>query len=391
MIDFAPLGALMIDYKEIERKWQTAWAHARVFEAEQNEKESILVFAAFPYVNSPQHIGHVRTYGTADTYARYMRMQGFNVLYPMGFHATGTPLLAFAKRISNNDNELIDELKMFHVPDVEIRAMTDPKYIADYFIKEMESGMRLAGYGIDWRRTFISTEELFSKFVEWQFIKLKEKGYITKGNHPIGWCPNDKSAVGQHDTKHDVQPEIEKVIVIKFKDSASDVFFGCATYRAETIFGVTNLFINKDAKYVIAKINKDKYYIAKEAAEILKFQSDVEIEKEISGQDLLSRKAINPIDGKEVPILPGFFVKPDLGTGVVMSVPTHAPFDYAALQKLKKEGYPLPEIEYKKIIEIEKKDGVSIGRSLSDVNMGEVKPDHPEIPALAYLEDTACK
>lgn len=376
----------MLDYKEIERKWQTAWAHARVFEAEPNEKEPLMVFAAFPYVNSPQHIGHIRTYGTTDTYGRYMRMQGFNVLYPMGFHATGTPLLAFAKRISTNDSELIDELKMFHVPDSEIREMTDPRYIADYFIREMESGMRIAGYGIDWRRTFVSTEDIFSKFVEWQFLKLKEKGYITKGTHPIGWCPNDKSAVGQHDTKHDVQPEIEKVIVVKFKDSASDLFFGCATYRAETIFGVTNLFIDVNAKYVIAKIKNDRYYMTKDAADNLKFQTDVAIEKEVAASELLSKKAINPIDNKEIPILPGFFVKPDLGTGVVMSVPTHAPFDYAALQRLKKENYPLPNIEYKKIIEVEKKDGISIGRSLTDVSSGEVTPEHPDIPALAYLE-----
>ena len=253
----------MINYNEIEKKWQKAWEDSKVFEVEPNDKKALLVTAAFPYVNSPPHIGHARTYGTVDAYARYMRMMGFNVLYPMAFHATGTPLLAFAKRIKNNDSELIKELKVFHVPDAEIMKMTDPEYIANYFIKEDESVMKDAGYGIDWRRKFVSVEPIFSKFVEWQFIKLKDKGYITKGKHPVGWCTTDNGAVGQHDTKHDVQPDIQQITVIKFKDSASDVYFGCATYRPETLYGVTNIFIDKNAKYVVAKIGNESYYIQK--------------------------------------------------------------------------------------------------------------------------------
>jgi leucyl-tRNA synthetase len=375
-----------MDYKEIERKWQKAWEDAKAFEVEPNDRESFLVTAAFPYVNSPQHIGHIRTYGTADTYARYKRMKGFNVLYPMAFHATGTPLLAFAKRILSNDQELIDELKIFHVPDHEIKKMTDPKYIADYFVKEMENGMRLAGYGIDWRRKFISTEPLFSRLVEWQFQKLKEGNYLTKGKHPVGWCTNDKSAVGQHDTKHDVQPEIQQITVVKFKDSSSDVYFTCATYRPETLYGVTNIFVNDKIAYVIVKVGNEKYYISKEAATALEYQLDLKVESEISGSELLSKKAINPMDNSEVPVLPGFFVKADIGTGIVMSVPSHAPFDYVALQRLKKENYPMPEMEYKKVIDVEMSNGIGIGRSLGDVAAGKVKPEHPEIPALAYLE-----
>ncbi len=376
----------MLDYKEMEEKWQKAWSQAKVFEPEPNDKKPLLVTAAFPYVNSPQHIGHVRTYGTADTYARYMRMRGFNVLYPMAFHATGIPLVAVAKRIRNNDQELIDILKLFHLPESEIREMTDPKYIADYFIKDWEVGMRAAGYGIDWRRKFVSIEPLFSKMVEWQFAKLKEMGYITKGKHPIGWCTNENNAVGQHDTKHDIQPEIQAITVVKFKDSASDIFFGCATYRPETIYGVTNIFIDRKGKYVIARINGNRYYIAKDASESLKYQFDMETEGEISAEELLSKKAINPINNNEVPVLPGFFVKSDMGTGIVMSVPAHAPFDYVALQRLKRDNYPVPQMEYKKVLDIEKKDGVGIGRSLTDVNVGEAKVDHPEVPALAYLE-----
>lgn len=377
----------MIDYKSIEQKWQKAWDEAKAFDPEPDDREPLLITAAFPYVNAPQHIGHIRTYGTTDTYARYKRMRGFNVLYPMALHATGTPVLAFAKRIANNDKELIDELRIFHVADDDIMRMSDPEYISSYFVKEMEAGMRAAGYSIDWRRKFISTEPIFSKFVEWQFYKLKEKGYITRGKHPIGWCTNENNAVGQHDTKHDVQPEIEQITVVKFKDTSSDVFFGCATYRPETLYGVTNIFVNDKARYVVASLEGSRYYLTKRAAEALSMQFNLTIEKEFDGNELLSKKAINPIDDSEVPVLPGFFVKEDTGTGVVMSVPAHAPFDYVALQRLKKANYPMPEMQYKRVLEIEKGgNGIGLGRSVSDVSTGQAKAEHPEIPALAYLE-----
>ncbi len=376
----------MIDYGSIERKWQKEWDRLKVFEVDPDEREPLMITAAFPYVNAPQHIGHIRTYGTTDTYARYKRMRGFNVLYPMALHATGTPVLAFAKRIANNDKELIEELKLFHIPENEIMKMTDPEYIANYFVKEMEVGMRAAGYSIDWRRKFISIEPIFSKFIEWQFQKLKEMGYITRGKHPIGWCTNENSAVGQHDTKHDVQPEIEQISVVKFKDSLDDIYFGCATYRPETLYGVTNIFVNDKVQYVVASMGGQRYYLAKKAAEVLGFQLELKIERELNGSELLSRKAVNPIDNSEIPILPGYFVKEDMGTGIVMSVPAHAPFDYVALERLKKEGYQMHITEYKSVIEIVSSNGIGIGRSLSDVVAGKARPIHPEIPALAYLE-----
>ncbi|MGC8669808.1 MAG: leucine--tRNA ligase [Candidatus Micrarchaeia archaeon] len=377
----------MIDYKEIEEKWQKAWEDKKLFEVEPNDKKSMLVTAALPYVNSPQHIGHLRTYGTADFYARYMRMKGLNVLFPMAFHATGTPIISFAKRIRNNDPDIINDFKDFQISDEDIKKMVDPKYIVEYFSREMKEGMKKLGLSIDWRRQFTTTDAIFSKMVEWQFLKLKEMGLLTQGSHPVGWCPNENNAVGQHDTKHDVQPEIDEITVIKFREPGTNIIFGCATYRPETIYGVTNLFVNEKEQYEIVKIGDEQYYLAKKAAEILKYQLKIELIKEISGSELLNKKAINPINNEEVLVLPGFFVKGDIGTGVVMSVPSHAPFDYAAIERLRVSGYQLPNIEYRKLIDIEPtKTGAKIGRSLSDVNVGEAKVEHPEIPALAYLE-----
>ncbi len=379
---------MLINYKEIELKWQKAWEEAKVFEAEPNEKESIMITSAIPYVNSPPHMGHLRTYGTPDTFARYMRMRGFNVLFPFGFHATGTPVIGYAKRIANNDKDLIDALHVFHVPDEDIAKMVDPEYIAKYFIKQQEKELRRAGFGIDWRRKFITTEPMFSKLVEWQFYRLKDKGYLVQGTHPVGWCPNENNAVGQHDTLHDVQPDIEEIVAVKFKESGSDVSFPCATYRPETIYGVTNIFINTDVEYVIAKVDGARYYLSKDAAFRLSFQYGVEVEGAITPDELLKKKAVNPLTKEEVPVLPGYFVKGTVGTGVVMSVPSHAPFDYVALERLKAQGYAVPDVEYKKLIELRAPDNKGIGRTVTHEELkgktGQVL--HPEIPALAYLE-----
>ena len=378
------LGNRLINYNEIERKWQRAWDDAKVFESEILDKESLLVTAAIPYVNAPPHVGHMRTYGTADIYARYMRMKGLNVLYPFGFHATGTPVLAFAKRLQNRDQELIDELKAFHVAESDMSRMVDPVYITVYFIAQQEAELRKAGMGIDWRRKFVTTEPLFSKMIEWQFAKLKDKGYLTKGTHPVGWCTNEKNAVGQHDTKHDVQPKIEELIAIKFKDAMDDVYFPCATYRPETVYGVTNIFVNENSQYVVARIDAQRYYLSKEAASMLGEQFSISIEKEIPGKALLGRRAVNPVTTLEVPVLPGFFVKGNVGTGVVMSVPAHAPFDYVALERLKARNYVFPGLRYIKVLEL-KGPGAALGKSIeTEQRKGEAK--HSEIPALAYLE-----
>ena len=373
----------MIDYEGIEKKWQAAWAEARLFEGEIGGKKPYMVTAAFPYANAPQHIGHLRTYGTADVLARYKRMQGFNVLYPMGFHATGTPVLAFAKRFIEKDKDLIAEMKLFHIPDEDLEKMTDPVYIANYFTKELEKGMHKAGYSIDWRRKFTSIDPFFSKFIEWQFGILNNKGLLTQGKHPVGWCPNENNAVGMHDTKHDVEPEIEKETLLRFKVEGEDAYVLCVTYRPETIFGITNIFVAENAQYVLCQIKgmEGNCYISKASSEVLKHQFDITIIKEITGKEMLQKKCLNErgIAQKVLPIFPGFFVKESLGSGIVMSVPSHAPFDYAAIQRLKNQGYNISELKPAKLIE------VAVGEAAE--GKGPV-PSALDLPALAYLKLT---
>lgn len=327
--------------REIEKKWQQKWETEKIFEADPTPgKPKFFITVAYPYVNSPQHIGHGRTYGMTDTYARFKRMQGMNVLYPQGFHYTGTPILAMAKRIAEGDEELISDFKnVYHVPDELIPEFQDPLKLAKYFHEEIRAGMKAMGFSIDWRREFTTIDPIYQKFIEWQFRKLHEKGFLTKGSHPVGWCPKCGNAVGMHDTLHDKEPEIGEVTVLKIPFEGK--IMPTATYRPETIFGLTNVFINPEITYKIVGIDGEEWILSQEAIFKLRHQAwDIqEIENgEILGKDLIKKHAEHPLSGNKLPILPAAFVDPAYGTGVVMSVPAHAPVDYIALVDLERNS-----------------------------------------------------
>ena len=321
----------------VDAKWQKKWADAGIFQPTVGEVEKFYLTAAFPYPNSPQHIGHGRTYSTTDIYARYMRMRGKNVLFPMGFHVTGTPILAMAKRIAEKDAEILSIFeKIYGIPPEVSAKLTEPRELVAYFSREIEQGMKEMGYSIDWRRKFYSYDPQFNMFIRWQFAKLKEAGFITKGEHPVPWCPVGDMAVGAHDTKGDADPQIEEVTGVLFP--FMDGFLACSTYRPETIYGVTNIWMNPEATYVKARAGGRIYYISKETLGALSMQLDLKIEGEFPAAELMKHKAKNPMTGAEVPIFPAGFVDPKHGTGVVMSVPAHAPYDYLALRDAGLEG-----------------------------------------------------
>ncbi len=325
-----------MDFSSIESKWRKKWEEALLFESKPSgERDKFFLTAAFPYPNSPQHIGHGRTYTTTDIYARYMRMQGKNVLFPMGFHVTGTPIIAMAKRLADKDEEIIKIFReIYGIPEEQIGKLTDPVSLVIYFSKEIEEGMREMGYSIDWRRKFYSFDPHFNKFIQWQFKKLKDAGLITKGSHPVPWCPKDKQAIGAHDTKNDVDPELGEFVLIKFK--FKDGYLLTATFRPETIYGVTSVWFNAQAEHVKCEINGEIYYLAKAAAERMRSQFEIKILESLPGSSFEGQTCINPINNRQVPLFQASFVDPANGSGVVMSVPAHAPYDYLALRDIGK-------------------------------------------------------
>ncbi len=321
---------------DVAKKWQEKWRSDRVFEPKPEPgRPKFFITAAFPYPNSPLHLGHSRTYTITDVYARFMRMRGYNVLFPMGFHYTGTPILTMAESIRNNDKELISLLvEVYGVPPEDVPKLGDPLALARYFHTDAKNAMTEMGYSIDWRREFTTIDPEFKRFIIWQYTRLREKGLITRGTHPVGWCPRHQMPVGMHDTKGDVEPEIGEFTLILF-ELPDGYYLPAATLRPETVFGVTNLWVNPEAEYVRIEIDGHRYIVSKRAAFKLKFQRDsVKELGSVKGEELVGVRVRNPATGALVPVLPASFVDPDTATGVVMSVPAHAPYDYVALQEL---------------------------------------------------------
>ncbi len=322
--------------KNISTKWQEYWEKRGLHTPKPLEKKKKLyITAAYPYPNAPLHLGHGRTYLIPDVIARYYRMKGYNVLYPMAFHYTGTPILTMSESIAKEDPKVLKELVEIHgVPRDDIDKLKTPIGIASYFREWARKTMRDYMLSIDWSREFTTIDPEYKAFITWQFEKLREKGFVVQGTHPVGWCPVHESPVGMHDTKNDVEPEIQDFTLIFFRDE-NGIIFPAATLRPETVYGVTNMWINPHSEYVVAEVEGKKMVLSEKAAFKMKFQKDnVKILDRVEATELLGKRVFNPLTGKWVPILPSSFVDPDTGTGVVMSVPAHAPYDYAALKEI---------------------------------------------------------
>jgi leucyl-tRNA synthetase len=321
---------------QIEEKWLKLWEDARLFEANPDpDRKKMMVTFPYPYMNGPLHVGHTFTASRVDAYARFKRMQGYNVLWPWAWHWTGQPLLGASQRVAKGDESFIRVLREVDgVPEEELKQFVDPLYMAQYYTNEGRVIAKRIGFSIDWRREFTTVMPTYQKFIEWQYANLKEKGYVSRGTHPVVWCPKDKSPTGDHDRQIGEGVTPEQYILIKYTLNDGR-FLPAATFRPETIYGVTNMWINPDATYVEAVVNGENWIVSHEAAEKLKEQErKVEVKRSFKGKELIGKTFTNPITKKKYPILPGWFVNPQTATGVVYSVPAHAPFDWLALKDL---------------------------------------------------------
>ena len=329
----------MSQTKQIEQKWQAKWENAHLFEADPDRKrEKKMVTFPYPYMNGPLHVGHTFTASRVDAYARFKRMQGFNVLWPWGWHWTGQPLLGASQRVARGDEAYIKVLREVDgVPEAELKKFVDPLYMAQYYTNEGRLAVKSIGFSVDWRREFTTMMPTYQKFIEWQYKNLKEKGYVTRGTHPVVWCPKDKSPTGDHDRQSGEGITAEEYTLIKYKLDEK-TFLPAATFRPETIYGITNMWINPEATYVEASVNGENWIVSQEAAEKLKEQErKVEVKRSFQGKELIGKWFENPITKLKYPILPGWFVDPKTATGVVYSVPAHAPYDYLALRDLQQK------------------------------------------------------
>ena len=334
-----------------EKKWQKKWADEKLFESNPNDKEKLFITVAFPYPSGAMHIGHGRTYTVPDVYARFKRMEGYNVLFPMAWHVTGAPVIGIADRIKRKDPWTLDLYENVHrVPKDELPKLEDPEYIVRYFSSEYNEVMHDMGYSIDWRREFRTIDPTYKKFIEWQITTLYEKGLVQKGEHPVKYCPNCDNPVGDHDLLEGEGVGVNELTLLKFQ--IEDKILVTATLRPETIVGATNIWLNPDVEYVLVNANGENWVVTKEAHYNLEQQiKNLDIISEINPNDLIGKMAINPFTGDEIPIFPASFVSASYGSGVVFSEPADAPADYIALQDLKKNEELISKYNLEGIIE----------------------------------------
>ncbi len=334
----------MTDFRAIQQKWQQKWKDAKIFEVDVDpKKKKFFINTPYPYISGSLHIGHARAVTEVDVYSRFIRMQGMNVLYPIAFHISGTPVLGISLAIQNGDETKIAQYKEYvrayvsNEKDVEkiVKSFSDPWKIVEFFIPKMKDEYASLGLGVDWRRSFTSGDVEHQKVVEWQFHKYKEKGYLVQGKYPVLYSKTLGNAVGEDDISDgDINP-VEKKEFTLMKFSFGDAFLVTATLRPDTLFGQTNLWVNPDATYVKAKVNGEKWIVSRQCADKLSYQDKkVEILEDVAGKSLLGKtcKAIHKTG--ELLILPFKGCKPEIATGVVVSVPSSAPYDYLALKEL---------------------------------------------------------
>ena len=354
----------MSEFSNIEKKWQDYWEKNKTFKVSEDEsKKPYYILVEFPYPSGAGlHVGHVRSYTAQDAIARMMRMQGYNVLYPMGFDAFGAPAEEYA-----------------------IKTHQHPKEVVKQNIKTFRNQMKSLGFSFDWDREFSTTDPEYYKWTQWQFLQFYKMGMAYKAEMPVNWCPKCKSVLSNEDSAGgvcercgtQVEQRNKSQWMLKMASYSEDLLkgledtnfadrvklgqinwigkstgvemdvdivgggkFSIFTTCIETVYGITFFVIAPDGKLIKELMprveNKEEVeaYI-KETA--LKSNMDrTELNKGKSGVLVKGVKAINPINGKEVPIFLGDFVLGDYGTGAVMAVPSHdqRDFDYAQVHDI---------------------------------------------------------
>lgn len=345
-----------MNHKQIESKWQKYWEESKVFKATNGDKkDTYYVLVEFPYPSGAGlHVGHVRSYTAQDVIARVKRMQGYNVLFPMGWDAFGAPAEQYA-----------------------IKNHIHPKDAVKENIKTFKGQMKSLGFSFDWDREFSTTDPDYYKWTQWQFLQFYKHGMAYKDTIPVNWCPNCKSVLSNEDAAGGVcercgsrvEQKEKSQWMLRMSDYAEDLLkglddtnfadrvklgqinwigkshgveldvdivgggkFSIFTTCIETVYGITFFVIAPDGKLIkeLMPRVKNKEEVEKYILETSKKSNmdRTELNKGKTGCIVEGIRAINPANGKEVPVFLGDFVLGDYGTGAVMAVPAHDQRDF---------------------------------------------------------------
>ncbi len=331
---------MTLNWQHIQEKWQTAWKEAELGKATvKKNKDKFFMIFAYPGISGFLHVGHMRGFSYTDALCRYERLQGKEVLFPVGTHASGNQAIAFANKVKNKDAAWLEYLRNNGCPEKKIAELTDAQKVIAYFNEVyVEEYWKKFGFLCDWNRFTCTTFPDYEKFIQWQFKKLQQKNLLVQKPYfatacvvcgPVAVDPSETDiSKGGNAEKHEYT-------LLKFKLVGSDDFLVAATLRPETVYGQTNLWINPNASYLRVDVKGEHWILSREAAEKLKHQKEnVLIEKDVDAKQLIGKKALAPGVEKEIIILPATFCDAKVGTGIVTSVPGDAPYDYMALKTL---------------------------------------------------------
>jgi len=330
----------MSGHEEIEKKWQNVWSENGLCIANRDEnKPKFMMIFAYPGVTGFLHVGHLRGYTYTDAICRYKRMTGFNVLFPVGTHATGNGAISLAARISKNDTELVDYLIRNGCPEEKLDDMKDPLKVVDYFnTVYVNDYWKKFGFLADWRRFTCTLYPDYGKFIQWQFRKLNEAGLLIQKPYFAPACPNCGPVAvdaSETDISKGGNAEVQEYTLLKFKHG--NEYLIAATLRPETVYGQVCFWINPEVEYVKIKMNNEVWIVSPQAADKLSLQKDgIERIGNISGQDMIGWMCEAPMIHREIPVFPALFCDPNVGSGLVTSVPSDAPDDWISLDALKK-------------------------------------------------------
>ena len=357
------------EFKEIEPKWQKKWEQARAFHAENDyTKPKYYALVEFPYPSGQGlHVGHPRSYTALDIVARKRRMQGYNVLYPMGWDAFGLPTENFA-----------------------IKNHIHPEIVTAQNVAHFKAQLQSLGLSFDWEREVNTTDPAYYKWTQWIFLQLFKKGLAYKKEMSVNWCTSCKCVLANEEVVNGVCERCGSEVIHKVKsqwmlkitayaqrliDDLSDVnylervktsqinWIGRSTgaevefdttggdklivytTRPDTLFGATYMVMSPEHPYIdkwAGRItNMDAVRAYREASARKSDFERTEMAKEKTGVRLEGVAAINPVNGKETPIFISDYVLMSYGTGAIMAVPGHDTRDW---EFAKKFGLPIIEV-----------------------------------------------
>ena len=342
----------MSDREIMEKKWQDAWRECGLNLADRDEnKPKFMMIFAYPGVTGFLHVGHLRGYTYTDAISRYKRMLGYNVMFPVGTHATGNGAISLAAKVSRKDEDTLDYLVRNGCPTEKLNELTDPLKVVDYFnTVYVDDYWKRFGFLADWRRFTCTLYPDYGKFIQWQFRKLEEAGLLMQKPYFAPSCPvHGPVAVdaSETDISKGGNAEVQEYTLLKFKHD--DEYLIAATLRPETVYGQVCFWVNPDVDYTRIKKGSETWIVSPQAAEKLKLQKEgIEVLSNISGKKMIGWMCEAPMIHREIPVLPATFCDPNVGSGLVTSVPSDAPDDWISLDALKKDrdltrGYGLSD------------------------------------------------